>query len=451
MAQPAEGRAQPLWDHLLDELKRRGVSSHLQGLLGQLRPLDGPNETLVLVAPNPFIRDWIDDNYGGTLRELLSSTVGPDWIVDLRADPASPQAKSAEPTKERTNSALEAGLNPAYTFSSFVLGKSNELVFSAAQSIAKSPGDGNNPLFVYGDSGLGKTHVLHAIGNEVLRRTPGARVRLVTGEQFMNEYIAVTHAGNKTLEKREEFRRRYRLDCDLLLLDDIQLWRGSAVETRHEFFLTFNELYQRHKQIVITSDRPPSDLPDIEERLKTRFHHGLLADIQPPAFETRLAILQKKALLRKVDLPPDVAAFIAERVRRNVRELEGALNRLLAVHDLTRVALSVEMAQQALKSILPPPQVVNLETILEETARYFGLTPERLIRGGRQKRLAHARAVAMYLCRTLTNSSFPEIALKFEKDHATVMYACRKIEALLEAEPAVRRECSEVRAQLATG
>jgi chromosomal replication initiator protein len=449
--QPAEGTAEPLWEHLLEELKQRGVSAHLQGLLSQLRPLDGPKETLVLVAPNPFIRDWIDDNYGGTLRELLSSTVGPEWIVDLRADPAGPQAKNVDTVPDRPRAAIEAGLNPAYTFSSFVLGKSNELVFSAAQSIAKSPGEGNNPLFVYGDSGLGKTHVLHAIGNEILKRTPAARVRLVTGEQFMNEYIAVTHAGNRTLEKREEFRRRYRLDCDLLLLDDIQLWRGSAVETRHEFFLTFNELYQRHKQIVITSDRPPSDLPDIEERLKTRFHHGLLADIQPPAFETRLAILQKKALLRRVDLPAEVAAFIAERVRRNVRELEGALNRLLAVHDLTRVPISVEMAQQALKSILPPPQVINLETILEETARYYALTPERLIRGGRQKRLAHARAMAMYLCRTLTNSSFPEIALKFEKDHATVMYACRKIEALLESEPSVRRECSEVQAQLASG
>jgi chromosomal replication initiator protein len=447
----AEATAQPLWDQLLEELKRRGVSSHLQGLLSQLMPLEGPKETLVLLAPNPFIRDWVDDNYGGTLRELLISTVGPDWIVELRAEPASTQAKAAEPATPRTGAAAEAGLNPAYTFSTFVLGKSNELVFSAAQSIARSPGEGNNPLFVYGDSGLGKTHVLHAIGNEVLRRTPAARVRLVTGEQFMNEYIAVTHAGNRTLEKREEFRRRYRLDCDLLLLDDIQLWRGSAVETRHEFFLTFNELYQRHRQIVITSDRPPSDLPDIEERLKTRFHHGLLADIQPPAFETRLAILQKKAQIRNIDLSPEVAAFIAERVRRNVRELEGALNRLLAVHDLTRVPLSVEMAQQALKSILPPPQVINLDSILAETARYFGVTPERLIRGGRQKRLAHARAVGMYLCRTLTNSSFPEIALKFEKDHATVMYACRKIENLLEAEPSVRRECSEVQAQLSNG
>jgi len=451
VAQPAEGRAQPLWDHLLDELKRRGVSSHLQGLLGQLRPLDGPNETLVLVAPNPFIRDWIDDNYGGTLRELLSSTVGPDWIVDLRADPASPQAKSAEPTKERTNSALEAGLNPAYTFSSFVLGKSNELVFSAAQSIAKSPGEGNNPLFVYGDSGLGKTHVLHAIGNEILKRTPAARVRLVTGEQFMNEYIAVTHAGNKTLERREEFRRRYRQDCDLLLLDDIQLWRGSAVETRHEFFLTFNELYQRHKQIVITSDRPPSDLPELEERLKTRFHHGLLADIQPPAFETRLTILKTKAVSRKISLPDDVASFIAERVRRNVRELEGALNRLLAVHDLTRVPISLEMAQQALKSILPPPQMVNLDSIIQESARHYGLTVDKLIRGGRQKRIAHARAVSMYLCRLLTSSSFPEIATRFEKDHATVMYACRKIEALIESDASVRRECGEIQAQLSNG
>lgn len=451
--QLAEVKAQSLWNHLLDELNRRGVSGHLQGLLGQLRTADSPPGTLVLVAPTPFIRDWIDDNYGGTLRELLSATA-PEWQVELRADPPPQGSGRVELTSEPlsgTQAAAGAGLNPSYTFGTFVLGKSNELVFSAAQNIAKSPGEGNNPLFVYGDSGLGKTHVLHAIGNEILRRNSAARVRLVTGEQFMNEYIGVTHAGNKTLEKREEFRRRYRMDCDLLLLDDIQLWRGSAVETRHEFFLTFNELYQRHKQIVITSDRPPSDLPDIEERLKTRFHHGLLADIQPPAFETRLAILQKKAVSRRVQLPPDVATFIAERVRRNVRELEGALNRLLAVHDLTRVPISLEMAQQALKSILPPIQVINLDTIIQESARHFGITLERLVRGGRQKRIAHARAVAMYLCRSLTSSSFPEIALKFEKDHATVMYAYRKIEALLESDPSVRRECSEIQALLSNG
>ena len=436
-----------LWPALLEELRSRGVSAHLQGLLQQLQPLDGPADTLVLSAPNPFIRDWIDDNYGATLSELLAASAGPGWRLELKSESVTSQLAPAG--REAAPPPATHGLNPGYTFGTFVLGKSNELVFSAAQGVAKSPGQGNNPLFIYGDSGLGKTHVLHAIGNEILRRNSRARVRLVNGEQFMNEYIAVTHAGNRTLEKREEFRYKYRKDCDLLLLDDIQLWRGSAVETRHEFFLTFNELYEGRKQIVITSDRPPSDLPDIEERLKTRFHHGLLADIQPPGFETRLAILQKKAEQRKIDLPTDVASFIAERVRRNVRELEGALNRLMAVHDLTRVPISLEMAQHALKNILPAPQVINLDTILQESARYYGQSIERLIHGGRQKRIAHARAVAMYLCRILTTASFPEIAGRFEKDHATVMYACRKIEGLLSSDPATRRECAEIRAQLA--
>jgi chromosomal replication initiator protein len=182
--------------------------------------------------------------------------------------------------------------------------------------------------------------------------------------------------------------------------------------------------------------------------LKTRFHHGLLADIQPPAYETRLGILQKKAAVRKIELPDDVASFVAERVRKNVRELEGALNRLIAVHDLTRVPITLEMAQQALRNILPPPQMVNLESILEEASRYYGLPVDRLIRGGRQKRVAHARAVTMFLCRSLTNSSFPEIGGKFEKDHATVMYACRKIEALVESDPTVRREVGEIRSRL---
>ncbi len=437
-----------LWTRVLDELRTRGVSSHLQGLLGQLRPAVSEPGRLTLIAPNPFIRDWIEDNYGATLSDLLASCAGGPCALDLLAEPAPSDGKQAASAPAVAAPPLPAGLNPTYTFSNFVLGKSNELVFSAAQGVCKHPGEGNNPLFIYGDSGLGKTHVLHAIGNEILRHRPQLHVRLINGEQFMNEYIAVTHAGNRTLEKREEFRHKYRKDCDVLLLDDIQLWRGSAVETRHEFFLTFNELYEAHKQIVITSDRPPSDLPDIEERLKTRFHHGLLADIQPPGYETRLGILQKKAAVRKIELPDDVASFVAERVRKNVRELEGALNRLIAVHDLTRVPITLEMAQQALRNILPPPQMVNLESILEEASRYYGLPVDRLIRGGRQKRVAHARAVTMYLCRSLTNSSFPEIGGKFEKDHATVMYACRKIEALVESDPTVRREVGEIRSRL---
>ncbi len=434
-----------LWTRVLAALRQRGVSAHLQGLLAQLRPIESPAGKLVLSAPNAFIRDWIEDNYGATLAELLHDCADEPCELELRADVAQGQP-SVRPSPPPAPPA--AGLNAAYTFANFVLGKSNELVFSAAQGVCKSPGQGNNPLFVYGDSGLGKTHILHAIGNELRRLRPDTRVRLLNGEQFMNEYIAVTHAGNRTLEKREDFRNKYRKDCDVLLLDDIQLWRGSAIETRHEFFLTFNELYEGRKQIVITSDRPPSDLPDIEERLKTRFHHGLLADIQPPAFETRVSILQKKAEDRRIQLPPDVAAFIAERVRKNVRELEGALNRLIAVHDLTRVPVNLEMAQQALRNILPPPQAVNLDTIVEEASRFYGLTADKLIRGGRQKRIAHARAVAMYLCRTMTPSSFPEIGARFEKDHATVMYACRKIEGLVESDPAIRRECAEIRSRL---
>jgi chromosomal replication initiator protein len=436
-----------LWQQILDELRFRGVSTHLQGLLGQLRPAPSEPDRLTLIAPNPFIRDWIEDNYGATLADLLASCAGGPRELRLLAEPP-PAGSGSPPSIPVVSPAPPTGLNPSYTFGNFVLGKSNELVFSAAQGVCRNPGEGNNPLFIYGDSGLGKTHVLHSIGNELLHQRPKLRIRLINGEQFMNEYIAATHAGSRGFEKREEFRSRYRKDCDVLLLDDIQLWRGSAVETRHEFFLTFNELYEARKQIVITSDRPPADLPDIEERLKTRFHHGLLADIQPPAFETRLSILQKKAAARKIELPDDVASFVAERVRKNVRELEGALNRLIAVHDLTRVPITLEMAQQALRNILPPPQMVNLETILAEASRYYGLPIDRLIRGGRQKRIAKVRAVAMFLCRSLTSSSFPEIGARFEKDHSTVMHACRRIEEQVEKDPTVRKEIAEIRSRL---
>ncbi len=437
-----QAESKDLWLRLLSALAGRGISRHVQDLLGQLRPVASPAGKLTLRAPNPFIRDWIQDNYGALLADLLADAADGPLALDLLAEVPPTQAPV-----EAQAAMPPSGLNPDYTFMAFVLGKSNELVFSAAQAVARQPGAGNNPLFIYGDSGLGKTHILHAIGNEVLRLRPKARVRLVNGEQFMNEYIAVAHAG-KMIEKREEFRRKYREECDVLLLDDIQLWRGSAVETRHEFFLTFNELHEKRRQIVITSDRPPSDLPDLEERLKTRFHHGLLADIQPPAYETRMGILLKKAEALRTPLPDEVAAFIAERVRKNVRELEGALHRLVAVHDLMGLPITLEMAQDALRNILPPPPVVNLDSIIEQTARYFDISLDRLIRGGRLKRIAHGRAVAMYLCRTLTTASFPEIGARFEKDHATVMYACRKITRAVEGDLTVRREIAEIRARV---
>ncbi len=318
-----------------------------------------------------------------------------------------------------------ARLNPKYAFETFVIGASNRFAHAAAVAVAEAPAKAYNPLFVYGESGLGKTHLLHAIGHYAQHLFDGPRVRYVSSEEFTNDFINSIRDG-----KAETFRRRYR-DVDILLVDDIQFLEHKE-GTQEEFFHTFNTLHNASKQIVISSDRPPKQLSTLEDRLRTRFEWGLITDVQPPDLETRIAILRKKAAQDRLAAPPDVLEFIASKISRNIRELEGALIRVTAFASLNRQSVDLALAEVVLKDLIPAdggPEITGA-TIMAATAEYFNLTMEDLCGSSRSRMLVTARQIAMYLCRELTDMSLPKIGQMFGgRDHTTVIHADRKIRA----------------------
>lgn len=344
------------------------------------------------------------------------------------------------PTDPHKPSALEARLNPKYTFETFVIGSSNRFPHAAAVAVAEAPGKAYNPLLVYGDSGLGKTHLLHAIGHYVRSLYTGARVRYVSSEEFTNEFINAIRD-----DRQDRFKRRYR-DVDVLLIDDIQFLEGKT-QTQEEFFHTFNTLHNANKQIVLTSDRPPKRLEALEDRLRNRFEWGLITDVQPPDLETRIAILRKKAAMDRLTAPPDVLEFIASKIQTNIRELEGALIRVTAFANLNRQEVDMTLAEIVLKDLIPEggePEI-TAPLIIAQTAAYFGLSIDELTGPSRGRHLVMARQIAMYLCRELTDLSLPKIGAQFgNRDHTTVMYADRKINQLLAERRAVFNQVSEL-------
>jgi chromosomal replication initiator protein len=370
----------------------------------------------------------IDGGYRGDGR----SGVDPVGLVP----PAPPEAveQSQRPT------ALETRLNPKYTFETFVIGSSNRFPHAAAVAVAEAPGKAYNPLLVYGDSGLGKTHLLHAIGHYVRSLYSGAKVRYVSSEEFTNEFINAIRD-----DRQDRFKRRYR-DVDVLLIDDIQFLEGKT-QTQEEFFHTFNTLHNANKQIVLTSDRAPKRLEALEDRLRNRFEWGLITDVQPPDLETRIAILRKKAAMDRLTAPPDVLEFIASKIQTNIRELEGALIRVTAFANLNRQEVDMTLAEIVLKDLIPEggePEI-TAALIIAQTAAYFGLSIEELTGPSRGRHLVMARQIAMYLCRELTDLSLPKIGAQFgNRDHTTVMYADRKINQLLAERRAVFNQVSEL-------
>ena len=309
-------------------------------------------------------------------------------------------------------------------------------------AVSDAPGKNYNPLFIYGGTGLGKTHLLHAVGNRILQKDPKTRIVYLSSEEFTNQFIESVRDHRMT-----EFRKKFRDECDVLLIDDIQ-FLGKKQETQNEFFYTFNSLHQMSKAIVLTSDMVPADIPGLEERLRSRFTMGLITDVQEPNFEMRVAILKKKAASDGFLLPDNVAHFIARHVVRNVRELEGALIKISAVHSLTGQAITEEFAGQVLKDILPAQKQLDADAIQGEVARFFKVPLLELKGERRTKNIAFARQVAMYLLRTLTHSSFPAIGAKFNKDHSTVMSSVRKIEAQREVDETLRHQLTELTARL---
>ncbi|MGW4384256.1 chromosomal replication initiator protein DnaA [Kitasatospora sp. NPDC004531] len=353
--------------------------------------------------------------------------------------PAPPGAPPAGARKDEPN----ARLNPKYLFDTFVIGASNRFAHAAAVAVAEAPAKAYNPLFIYGESGLGKTHLLHAIGHYSRSLFPGTRVRYVSSEEFTNEFINSIRDG-----KADAFRKRYR-DIDILLVDDIQ-FLASKESTQEEFFHTFNTLHNANKQIVLSSDRPPKQLITLEDRLRNRFEWGLITDVTPPELETRIAILRKKAIQEQLNAPADVLEFIASRITRNIRELEGALIRVTAFANLNRAPVDLELAGIVLKDLIPGgdedagPEI-TAQVIMQQTAAYFGLGVEDLCGSSRSRVLVTARQIAMYLCRELTDLSLPKIGAQFGgRDHTTVMHADRKIRSLMAERRSIYNQVTEL-------
>jgi len=429
--------------------------------------LDSTDDTLVLGAPSSVAVERIRTSYLGLLTDAAQALTGVPHAIELmvatssrndadhRADFAPPDETHAVEAPEPEPQAAVAAtlpsasqLNPRYTFDQFVIGASNRFAHAAALSVAESPARSYNPLFIYGPAGLGKTHLLHAIGHHVRALFSSKRIRYVSTETMMNEFVDAMRSKGMPV-----FKRRYR-EVDVLLVDDIQFLERTE-QLQEEFFYTFNDLHGRGSQIVISSDRPPKSIARIEDRLRSRFEWGLITDVQPPEFETRLAILRKKAEAEHLDgIPDSVLAFIADNVVDNVRELEGSLIRVAAYSSLHRVPLSEDVAKDVLADLLPAsrPRVITPTLILEETAKMFGWTVEELCGRSRRRPLVTARQIGMYVFRELTDYSYPKIAEEFGgRDHTTVMHACEKIRAQMAEKRVVFEQVNDLISRIKHG
>jgi chromosomal replication initiator protein len=412
-----------------DDFTRTQLEGRLRGQLEDALTAIYGHEIRLAVTVNAQLGD-------GARRPQPSESISPP--IDMSTDGHIAPTAAASPEPSRATG--ETRLNPKYAFETFVIGSSNRFPHAAAVAVAEAPGKAYNPLLVYGDSGLGKTHLLHAIGHYVRSLYNGAKVRYVSSEEFTNEFINAIRD-----DRQDRFKRRYR-DVDVLLIDDIQFLEGKT-QTQEEFFHTFNTLHNANKQIVLTSDRAPKRLEALEDRLRNRFEWGLITDVQPPDLETRIAILRKKAAMDRLSAPADVLEFIASKIQTNIRELEGALIRVTAFANLNRQEVDMTLAEIVLKDLIPEggePEI-TAALIIAQTAAYFGLSIDELTGPSRGRHLVMARQIAMYLCRELTDLSLPKIGAQFgNRDHTTVMYADRKINQLLAERRAVFNQVSEL-------
>lgn len=415
-----------LWTEALRRIEGQLNKPTLESFLKVMRPVGLQGDTFVFAVPNRFAKDWVEQRLLAMIRGALRAAVGRNievrvTVAELPPPPAAPQAPSPPLAPARAMEGLH--LSPKYTFETFVVGAGNRFAHAAAMAVAEAPARAYNPLFIYGGVGLGKTHLLQAIGHRVLFGAGVARVAYVSSEKFTNELINSIR-DDKTLN----FRQRYR-NVDVLLIDDIQFLAGKE-RTQEEFFHTFNTLHEASHQIIITSDRPPKEIPTLEDRLRSRFEWGLIADIQPPDLETRIAILRKKAESEGISVPDEVAEFIAQRITTNIRELEGALVRVVAYASLTRSPISAELASDVLRDLLPPTRarVVTIQAIQSALAEFFGIRVEEMRAKRRTKGVAFPRQVAMYVAREITDASLPRIGEEFGgRDHTTVMHACHRV------------------------
>ncbi|HEU4367889.1 MAG TPA: chromosomal replication initiator protein DnaA [Methylomirabilota bacterium] len=426
-----------LWARLLDCASQKLAPAVMDSWVRPCRLLAIEGDHLRIGAPNRFSRDWLTQHHLDALRHAAADAMGGKPRVSVEVDDsiaATGDDPPPAPAGRAPGSGTTEGLNPRYTFDTFVVGSSNQFAQAASQAVAELPSKAYNPLFIYGGVGLGKTHLLHAVGHETARLFQGLTVLYLSSERFTNELINAIR-----YDRTAEFRARYRT-IDLLLIDDIQFISGKE-RTQEEFFHTFNDLYESRKQIIVSSDCSPKDIPEIEERLRSRFEWGLIADIQPPDFETRVAILKKKAAVERVRLADDVAYLIASRVKSNIRELEGSLTRMIAFCALTGREMSVELAQEVLSELWGDEEkVITIEQIQRKVSDFFGVKLSDLKAKNRTKAVAFPRQVAMYLARQLTHASLAEVGRAFGgKDHTTVLHAVDKIQTLLQEDPKLRK------------
>ena len=466
------------WAAALDAVPTNELGPVATSMLRSARPLGDIEGTILLAVPNDFTKQWIEDKAQSKLTTALSVHLGRTVRIAITVDPSievvteeeekeepapvtpepAPAAPAVAPASSKedreehhspalTSSNADSGpthLNPKFTFDTFVIGPSNRFAHAAALAASESPGTAFNPLFIYGDSGLGKTHLLQAIGHNALSMMPHLKVRYVNSEEFTNEFINAIRLNKTDNSQVEAFHRRYR-ELDILLIDDIQ-FIGDKEQTVEGFFHTFNALHSANKQIVLTSDLPPAQLKGFEDRMRSRFSSGLLVDVQPPDLETRIAILHKKADAEGLEVTPEVFEYVASRISSNIRELEGALVRIGAWASLYQERIDLNLAQMMLKDFVsnPDDNEITVSLIMSQCAVYFGVTIEQMGSSERSHNVVEARQIAMYLCRELTDLSLPKIGQAFGRDHTTVMHANKKISKLMKEKRETFNHVSEL-------
>ncbi|WP_455810350.1 chromosomal replication initiator protein DnaA [Clostridium butyricum] len=440
-----------IWAKTLETIKSELSEVSFNTWIKSCEPISISSDTITISVPNSFTQDILDKRYkdlvANSIEVVCSKLYKIEFVIASEASEKEDLKENSSNSASKSivvNDEMSSTLNPKYTFNSFVIGNSNRFAHAASLAVAESPAKAYNPLFIYGGVGLGKTHLMHAIGHYILDNNPSAKVVYVSSEKFTNELINAIKD-----DKNEDFRNKYR-NVDVLLIDDIQFIAGKE-RTQEEFFHTFNALHDANKQIILSSDRPPKEIPTLEDRLRSRFEWGLIADIQVPDFETRMAILKKKADVENLNVANEVMGYIATKIKSNIRELEGALIRIIAYSSLTNRDVTVDLATEALKDIISKKQGkhITIDLIQDVVSSYFNLRVEDLKSQRRTRNVAHPRQIAMYLSRKLTDMSLPKIGEEFGgRDHTTVIHAYEKISENLKTDDSLKHTVNDITKKL---
>lgn len=432
-----------IWNQALEIIEKEITQVSFDTWMKKLTPLSVEDNTIILETKEAFTKDMIDNRYLNLIENVLKQITNTEYKVKVILPNEYINKKTDKPRTNNINIDpldIQSNLNPKYIFETFVVGKSNNFAHAASLAVAEAPGTAYNPLFLYGGVGLGKTHLMHSIAHYILSQKPNAKIVYASAEKFMNELVNSIRD-----EKNVEFRNKYR-NIDVLLIDDIQ-FIAEKEATQEEFFHTFNTLHESNKQIIISSDRPPKEIKPLEDRLRSRFEWGLIADIQPPDYETRLAILGKKAESENMNVPDDVMSFIAKSIDSNIRELEGALTRVAAYAKLTNQNITLDFATGTLKDFLSKqsPKTINAEFIQQVVASYYNIKPDEIKSKKRTQEITYPRQIAMYLCRTITDLSLPKIGEAFGgRDHTTILHGYEKITNELKSNQNLKKTIQEL-------